>query len=42
MAQIDCYKGAVLFHDPEAGEKNYNNPWYINNLKAFKKWAETI
>ena len=42
MAQIDCYKGAVLFHDPEAGEKNYNNPWYINNLKAFRKWAETI
>lgn len=41
-ARIDVYPGAVKFHDPEAGAKNYNNPWYINNLVAFKKWAATI
>tara|TARA_B100000029_G_C17486523_1_gene927455 strand:+ start:126 stop:1151 length:1026 start_codon:yes stop_codon:yes gene_type:complete len=41
-ATIDLYKGKVLFHDPEAGAKNYNNPWYINNLDAFKSWALSI
>lgn len=41
-ATINVYPGKVLFVDPEAGAKNYNNPWYINNLVAFRKWAETI
>ncbi len=41
-ATIDCYKGKVLFEDPAAGAKNYNSPWYINNLAAFREWAERI
>ena len=41
-ATIDCYKGRVLFEDPTAGAKNYNSPWYINNLAAFREWAERI
>jgi hypothetical protein len=41
-ATINVYPGKVLFVDPEAGAKNYNNPWYINNLVAFRNWAETI
>jgi len=28
--------------DPAAGARNYNSPWYINNLVAFKQWARTI
>ena len=39
---ISVYPGQVLFVDPQAGAKDYNNPWYINNLNAFKKWAATI
>ena len=41
-ATIDCYKGRVLFEDPSAGARNYNSPWYINNLAAFREWAERI
>jgi len=41
-ANIINYPGKVLFHDPDAGAKDYNNPWYINNLDAFKNWAKTI
>ena len=41
-ADIKLYPGQVNFVDPAAGAKNYNNPWYINNLDAFKKWAATI
>ena len=39
---IDCYPGRVLFEDPEAGARNYNSPWYINNLMAFREWAERV
>lgn len=39
---IDVYKGKTLFVDPVAGAKNYNSPWYINNLAAFREWAERI
>ena len=39
---IDCYKGRVEFEDPEAGARNYNSPWRINNLAAFRDWARTI
>ena len=42
QATINNYPGAVRFHDPDAGARNYNNPWYINNMDAFTKWAETI
>ena len=41
-ATIDIYPGKVLFVDPEAGAKNYNNPWYINDLGSFKTWATNI
>ena len=41
-ATINCYPGKVMFVDPAAGATNYNNPWYINNLTAFSKWAATI
>ena len=41
-ANIDCYKGKVCFVDKAQGAKNYNSPWYINNLTAFSKWAATI
>ena len=41
-ATIDCYKGKVCFVDEAQGAKNYNSPWYINNLDAFKEWAATI
>ena len=41
-ASINLYQGKVLFEDPLAGAKNYNNPWYINNLVAFSQWAATI
>ena len=41
-ANIINYPGKVLFHDPDAGAKDYNNPWYINNLDAFKNCAKTI
>ena len=39
---INTYTGKVLFVDPVAGAKNYNSPWYINNLAAFREWAERI
>ena len=39
---IDCYKGKVVFEDPEAGARNYNSPWRINNLTAFRTWAQQI
>jgi len=39
---IDCYPGKVCFVDEEQGRSNYNSPWYINNLEAFKQWASTI
>jgi len=39
---INVYEGKVLFVDPVEGAKNYNSPWYINNLAAFKEWAHTI
>ena len=39
---IDCYKGKVVFEDPEAGARNYNSPWRINNLTAFREWAQQI
>lgn len=39
---INIYSGKVLFVDPVEGAKNYNSPWYINNLVAFKDWAQTI
>ena len=38
----DIYNGKVLFVNPVEGAKNYNSPWYINNLVAFKDWAHTI
>ena len=41
-AIISTYHGKVLFVDEKQGLKNYNSPWYINNLDAFAKWAETI
>jgi hypothetical protein len=41
-ATINNYPGKVLFVDPAAGAQNYNSPWYINNLDAFKKWASRI
>lgn len=41
-ATINLYHGKVKFVDPLAGAKNYNSPWYINNLKAFSEWAATI
>ena len=41
-ATISNYYGKVKFVDPHAGAQNYNNPWYINNLTAFGKWAATI
>jgi hypothetical protein len=41
-ANINLYSGAVRFVDEEAGLKNYNSPWYVNNLVAFRKWAESI
>ena len=39
---IDVYRGKVLFVDHAEGAKNYNSPWYIKNLVAFKDWAHTI
>lgn len=42
QATIDVYPGKVVFVDPQAGAGNYNSPWYINNLVAFKKWAAQI
>jgi hypothetical protein len=41
-AKINLYNGKTLFVDPVAGLKNYNSPWYVNNLDAFKTWAATI
>ena len=41
-ATINCYPGKVCFVDEKAGAKNYNSPWYVNNLEAFRKWAATI
>jgi hypothetical protein len=41
-ATISLYPGKVKFVDPTAGAKDYNNPWYINNLVAFEKWARAI
>ena len=41
-ATINNYPGKVLFVDPAAGAQNYNSPWYINNLDAFKNWASSI
>jgi len=41
-SNINLYPGAVRFVDEEAGLKNYNNPWYVNNLEAFREWAETV
>lgn len=39
---INCYKGKVVFEDPSAGARNYNSPWRINNLTAFREWAQQI
>ena len=39
---ISNYPGKVAFVDPVAGAANYNSPWYINNLTAFRNWAATI
>jgi hypothetical protein len=41
-APIGLYPGKVCFVDEVQGAKNYNSPWYINNLDAFSKWAATI
>lgn len=41
-ATINLYKGKVRFIDPAAGQKNYNNPWYIKDLSLFRNWATTI
>ena len=41
-ATINCYPGKVCFVDEQAGAKDYNSPWYVNNLEAFRKWAATI
>ena len=41
-ASVSIYPGAVSFVDPAAGAKNYNNPWYINDLDKFNKWAASI
>ena len=41
-ATINCYPGKVCFVDEQAGAKDYNSPWYGNNLEAFRKWAATI
>ena len=41
-ATINLYHGKTLFVDPAAGARNYNSPWYINNLVAFKQWAAQI
>jgi hypothetical protein len=41
-ATINCYPGKVCFVDEKAGAKDYNSPWYVNNLEAFRKWAATI
>ena len=39
---INCYPGKVVFEDPSAGARNYNSPWRINNLTAFREWAQQI
>jgi hypothetical protein len=41
-ATINCYLGKVCFVDEQAGAKDYNSPWRIDNLEAFRKWAATI
>lgn len=41
-ATLSLYPGKVKFVDTQLGFKNYNNPWYINNLVEFRNWAETI
>jgi len=39
---INLYPDKVLFIDPAQGAKNYNSPWFINDLTAFRSWAEQI
>ena len=44
--QVNCtiqnYPGRVSFVDPAAGAQNYNSPWRIDNLTAFRNWARTV
>ena len=39
---ITNYPGRVSFVDPAAGAANYNSPWRIDNLVAFRNWARTV
>jgi hypothetical protein len=39
---INIYPGAVVFEDPIAGARDYNSPWKVNNLVAFKNWIKTL
>ena len=44
--EVNCtitnYPGRVSFVDPAAGARNYNSPWRIDNLVAFRNWARTV
>jgi len=44
--EVNCtitnYPGRVSFVDPSAGARNYNSPWRIDNLTAFRNWARTV
>src|SRR6056300_721952 len=44
--EVNCtitnYPGRVSFVDPVAGARNYNSPWRIDNLVAFRNWARTV
>jgi len=44
--EVNCtitnYPGRVSFVDPAEGARNYNSPWRIDNLVAFRNWARTV
>jgi len=44
--EVNCtitnYPGRVSFVDPVEGARNYNSPWRIDNLVAFRNWARTV
>jgi hypothetical protein len=41
-SHINIYPGKVRFVNEDPNIRKYNHPWYIDNLKEFRKWAHSV
>ena len=41
-SHINIYPGKVRFVNEDPNIRKYNHPWYIDNLKEFRKWAKSV